>query len=330
MRKLTHAIAVAIFLLELGCAKTDPTTDAPARPPLGEAGDAAKPLKHLDLLIDWQAEPTYIGIYYAKTLGYFAKAGFDVKVIQSWGANEATLSVAAGKYKLGTASGGATVIARSQGADVVSMAVLYHRLPTAVYGLAKSGIRTPKDLEGRSIGVYPKSITRNEFEAFAKLNGVNMDRVRLETINGADIPLILSGRVDGVLNYFELSPTILALEQKTFSLLLAEHGVEAYGLNIITSRKALAEEPLVIREITDAILSGYRAGCDNPEAAVQAFLAEFPEKDKKYVETSWSLVCRFLGGDYGSQTPEGWRQTVELYRRTGVISKPVSPEELMP
>src|SRR3989338_6117062 len=65
-----------------------------------EAKTEQKQLKPFELLIDWQAEPTYLGVYYAKTIGAYQKLGLDVKVIQSWGANEAASAIAAGKYKI--------------------------------------------------------------------------------------------------------------------------------------------------------------------------------------------------------------------------------------
>ena len=192
-----------------GCKGDQGGRDAPSKEGTGQSAKLA--LKPLDFLIDWQAEPTYLGVYYADTIGAFAEAGYNVTVIQSWGANEAATAIAAGKYKIGTASGGATVIANSNQAGLVSLAVLYHRLPTVAFGLRDTGIKKPKDLEGKRVGIYPKSITRNEFDAFAKLNGVNLGKVEIVSITGPDLPLILSHKVDAVLNYSELSPTLLAL-----------------------------------------------------------------------------------------------------------------------
>ena len=329
MRKLSSLCLMLLIAMTVGCDSSKPTSVA-KEVTTDKTTKEDISLEPFELLIDWQAEPTYLGIYYAKTIGAYQKLGLDVKIIQSWGANEAASAIAAGKYKIGTASGGATAIAKSNGVDLVSMAVLYHRLPTAVFGLKETGIKKPKDLEGKSIGIYPKSITKNEFEVFAKLNGLNMDTIEIISISGADIPLILAKQVDAVLNYFELSPTILSLEKETFSMLLANYGVQAYGLNIITSGTALKEEPDLMQGITNAIVTGYKAGCNNQKAAVGAFLKEFPEKDNKYVKISWKKVCDFIGEDYGTQTLEGWQQTIDMYKNTGIIKDPISSKNLMP
>lgn len=291
---------------------------------------AERKLRPFEILIDWQAEPTYLGFYYAKAIGAYEELGLDVTIVQSWGANEAAIAIAAGKYVIGSCSGGATAIARSKGADLVSTAVLYHSLPTVVFGLKSSGIESIHDLEGKKIGIYPKSITNNEFEAFIRLNKLRRDSIEVFSINGPDLPLVLTGKVDGLLNYLELSPTILSLKEPTYSFLLDEYGVRGYGLNIITSREAFDKDPELINGITAAALKGYRAGCQDQDAAVKAFLKEFPDKDPEYVRISWAKVCDFIGGDYGSQTVEGWQQTIDLYTSVGLIEKPLTPKDIMP
>lgn len=322
MRK--HWLAVVVIAAVTGaCGRSDSTSPAAAP----AASVAPKPL---EILIDWQAEPTYLGLYYAKATGEYRKAGFDVKIVQSWGANEAAAAVAAGTYKFGTASGGATVIANSKGADLVSMGVLYHKLPTAVFGLASTGIKTPKDLQGKKVGIYPKSITRDEFEAFAKSNGVDLTKVDIVSMSGADLPLVLSGSVDAAVNYFELSPTLLGFERPTFEILLDGYGVKAYGLNMITSRKTLESDSATVRALTEATVTGYRSGCDNQAAAVDAFVKEFPDRDRKYVETSWGKVCAFIGGQFGDQNAEGWKQTITTYAAQGLADAALRPESLMP
>ena len=287
-------------------------------------------LRPLDFLIDWQAEPTYLGVYLAKALGSFEQLGLNVEIIQSWGANAATAAVAAGRYKIATASGGATVLATSQGADLVSTAVIYQRLPTVVYGLAAQDVDAPGDLAGKTVGIYPQSITRNEFDAFLRIAGIPADDVDVVSISGPDLPLVLSGQADAAVNYFELSPTQLGLQEETFQLALDEYGVEGYGLNIITSRETYENDRPLIDGITAAVVDAYRTGCADQAAAVQTFLNLFPEKDPDYVDASWAGVCAFIGGDVGHQTPEGWQTTIDLYRAVGLIDEPVTPADVLP
>lgn len=326
---IARALALTASLaLLLGSAACDQTAN-PAKPAT---------LKAIDILIDWQAEPTYLGIYYAKHQGYFEKAGYAATITQSWGANEAVAAVASGRYLLGTASGGATVLGRNNGANVVSTAVLYPRIPTVIYGLSATNVRTPADLKGKRIGIYPGSITSNEFDAFLKVNGLDRSDLTIVSLSGADIPLLLSGRVDAVLHYTEMSPvqvetaaTGIPGEQgaRTFELRLADLGVGGYGLNVIANEGAWRNQRPQLEALTQAIEDGYRDGCAHRQEAVAAFVAEFPDKDPVYVRQSWDRVCLMVGATPGAQTAQGWADTIGLYRGLGLLQADVTPAQIL-
>jgi len=328
MNKIAMIGLISIVFTLAGCSEKKADHQAEGQSVDNVAEQSSK-LEKFDFLIDWQAEPTYLGVYYARHIGAFKELGLDVDIIQSWGANAAASAISAGKYKIGTASGGATVIADSNGANLVSTAVIYHHLPTAIFGLAKTGVKSPADLKGKRVGVYTKSITRNEFDAFMKLNGLGEDDVKVVGMSGPDLPLVMSGKVDAALNYFELSPTQLATKEPTFQLMLKDYGVDGYGLNIITSRATYTGQKSLIDGITRAVLRGYEQGCADQEKAVAAFVGEFKEKDIEYVKSSWKKVCGFIRGDYGSQTDEGWQKTIDLYGKLGLLKNDVSPEDVM-
>jgi len=122
-----------------------------------------KELAKVEFLLDWQAEPSYLGIYYAKQLGLYSNFGYDVDVVQSWGANQAVSAIATGKYLIGTASGGATVLGYNNTSNVVSLGVLYPAVPSVIYSLIENPLSEPTDIYGKRIGIYPSSSTKNEF-----------------------------------------------------------------------------------------------------------------------------------------------------------------------
>ena len=319
--KFTKILCCAALSMSFGCGAPPSETGS------GSSADALEPFS---FLIDWQAEPTYIGVYLARELGLFRRLGLDVEVVESSGADAAAAAVSAGRYRIATASGGATITAIGRGASLVSTAVLYQRLPTVVYGLAEQDVDTPSDLAGKRVGIYPDSTNRHEFAVLLSVAGMHAGDVETVPIDGPDVPLIESGEMDAAVNYVEMSPTELALREETFQLRLADHGVAAYGLNVIASRAALSDDGVLIKGLTAAVVEGYRRACADQPTAAGVFLALFPEKDPRYVNASLSHVCALVGDDVGLQTADGWRATIDVYATAGLLDRPMGPDDVLP
>ncbi|MFN0017165.1 MAG: ABC transporter substrate-binding protein [Pirellulaceae bacterium] len=298
-----------------------------------------KTLEKVEILIDWEAAPTYVGVYYALDSGQFAKAGYDVTIVETWGANQAANAVASGKYDLSTCAGGATVLAIDQEKPIVSTAVICPKITTVIYGLASNGITKPEDLKGKRLGMYAGSITVNEFQAFAKLHSLDRSEIKETIISGGDIPPLKSGVLDAVLNYQEQSPTLLSLDktvpevkgQRVNSISLADAGVKGYGLNVIAGKKALAKNPEKVAALTKALVDGYRAACEKPDEAVDSFMKRFPNRDRAFVRAGWEVMRKHVGDtqSIGNQTAEGWDDTVALYRSLGLLKRDFSGADVM-
>ena len=319
--RILHACCCAAVVLSWGCGASSPET---------ESGSATEALEPFRFLIDWRAEPTYIGVYLARETGGFRRLGLDVEVVESSGADAAAAAVAAGRYRMATASGGATVTAVGRGAPLVSTAVIYQELPTVVYGLAAQDVDAPSDLAGKRVGIYPDSTNRHEFAVLLSVAGMRGEDVETVPIDGPDVPLILSGRLDAAVNYTEMSPTELALQAETFQLGLAAHGVDAYGLNVIASRAAYDDDRDLIEGLTAAVVEGYRSACADRPAAARVFLELFPERDPRYVDASLARVCALVGDEIGLQTAAGWRATIDVYAAAGLLDRPIEPADVLP
>lgn len=289
------------------------------------------------ILIDWLPEPTYLGVYYADDLGLYRNAGLDVRIENVQGANRAIAALSAGGFDISMASGAATALSYNEHQNILSVGVIYPRVATAVYGLSTAGIRSPADLAGKRVGVYPGSINNQEFAAFLQRNGVDPARVEIVALSGSDVALLLEGRIDAAVNYAELSPEQLRVQlaqlgrsEEVWSIRLAESTDLGYGLNIVTTRERVTGRSDVITRLSAAIYEGYRNGCANPAEAVSAFVRRFPEMSRPYVERSWRVVCSQLSQPLGAQTSEGWRNTIAAVQRFGLLrNRNLSPETIM-
>src|SRR5688572_30303543 len=259
-------------------------------------------IKSMTIALDWFAEPDYAGIFYAQEKGLFEKAGIKVEIIEGRGSLLSAEAVAAGKYPMAFCSGGATVLSFNNTTNLVSLAVLYPKVPTVAFGIASEEIRSILDLRGKRIGIYPGSINNSEWSAFLLAHGLKRDFATIVPISGADLPFIKEKKVDAVLNYATMSPTALEIDpsipklrdQRTFEFPLADFGVKAYGLNLISSREAMAKDGELLRKVAAIICDAYRDGCARPEEVVKIFCKRFPNKDPNYVRRSWAKACKLV------------------------------------
>ena len=303
------------------------------------SSDRDKDLKPLDFIINWLPRPTYIGVYYAIDIGEFEKAGYLVTVKPIRGDNVVVHLIGQGEYLIGIAAGGTTVLGKGkESLPVKSLGVIYKDTSSVVYGIAsKSMAKRPKDLEGMNIGFYPGSITNDEFKTFIKANNLDESKINKISLHTADIPVLLAGQLDAVIHYNEMSPAIVDVRKnipevdgkRTWRLLLRDYGVKSYGVNLVTSDKALEEQGDELKKIAQAVYNGYEKACDNHSDATSKFVERFPERDKNHVVRSISIVCNQLIQPIGSQTEQGWQDTINLFVGSGLLEKSVvKPQDI--
>ena len=116
-------------------------------------GCAKKAPEKIDFLLDWKAESYFAAYYVAQEKGFYKKENLSVNILAGKGAETTAKLVGTGKYPLGSCSAPATVIARSMGVPIISVAVLYQQSPSVIFSLKEKGIKEPKDLLGKTLGV---------------------------------------------------------------------------------------------------------------------------------------------------------------------------------
>lgn len=295
-------------------------------------GAGAQPLIKVDLLLDWKALPTYAGFFLAKDLGAFERRGLDVTFGEVQGATPAAEAVGNGsKYWIGSSSGTATVIGRSKGLPIKSLAVYYRKTPSAIYSRAEDRIAHPRDLYGKKLGLVPGSITNEEFRALVALNRLERDRIQLVTVDW-DPWALLEKRVDAMIDYEEMTPSeLLAEGRRIIMMRLSDFGLRSYSLNLIVNEEAWAssEKRAIARKIADAVQEGYSLVNERPADAASHFSRLFPRLAPRYVDRSMvSVASQLSPAPVGGQTRQGWEETITLLNSLKLLSKPVTVDEV--
>lgn len=289
-------------------------------------------IEKVDMVLDWKALPTYAGFYIAQKLGAFERRGIDITFATMQGAISAAEAVGEGnKFWIGSSSGAATVIGRSKGLPIKSLAVYYHKTPSAIFTRAEDRIAHPRELYGKTVGLVKGSITNEEFRAMMALNRIDPTKINIVSVDW-DPWALVEKKVDALIDYEEMTPAEMQSEgRRIVSMRLSDFGVRAYSLNLIVNDKAWADpsKHALARKIADAVQEGFSIVNERPADAAQQFQQMFPRLAPNYVYRSMASVSQQLSPPpVGGQTRKGWEDTIQLFSSLGLLERPVTVDEV--
>lgn len=221
----------------------------------------------------------YAPFYVGRDKGFFEEEGIEITDIHlGRGSADTAQRVAQGTSPFGFADLPTTLVVRSKGAPVVALAATNVVSPLAMVALEEhGGLKTPKDLEGRSIAVTPALSTYYFFRAFAAANGVDLSKVKEVSATPPYEPLLLSGRVTALPGYIDAEIPILIAHaggaDKVDVLLGEEHGYKTFGTGVISNDKVVAENPDLVERFMRAYIKSFQFVIDNPDEAVKLLVA---------------------------------------------------------
>lgn len=246
---------------------------------VGQAAEAAdKVTVQLDFILRGNHAIFFIG----QSKGYFEKAGIDVAAINPGTGSVNTMrEIGAGAAEFGFGDLPTLVIARSQNTPVVAIAAVNQKNPTAIISLKETKLDSPKDLEGKSIGVFAAGSTYLFYKAFAAANHLDTSKIEVRTITPPSQNFLLLKRVDTIPGYIDAE--LPELEAKaggpgSLNLLLgSKYGVTAYGSGLITSEAMIKQKPDLVSRFAKAYLLAFQYTIQHPDEAADAIIAKHPE-----------------------------------------------------
>src|ERR1700742_3645347 len=200
--------------------------------------------------LDWVFQGPTAPFLVALEKGYYKAEGLDVTMDPGQGSGGAVQRVATGAYQIGSADVNSTIEynAKNPGKEVMCVFMAYDFAPFGVYGLKKSGIKTPKDLEGKKLGAPVFDASFRLFPAFAKINGitkwehVNLTPQLREQSLG-------EGSVDFISGHYFSSMLDLKARGVKFDDIVAmryvDYGMDVYGNGIVISPEVASNEKAV-------------------------------------------------------------------------------------
>lgn len=316
------------------------TTAASPRAPASPQ-DAASPttaasgeMTKISLALDWYPWGNHTGIYMALQNGYFAEEGLDVEVRVPADPTTALQLVATGDDDFTISYQADVLYARAQGLEVTSIAALVQQPLNTIMALESSGITEPADLKGRTVGVTGVPSDEAMLGAVLESAGLSLDDVEIVNVGFDLMPSLLGGSVDAIIGGYYVHEAILAQQQgkPVVAMNVQDYGVpDYYELLMVTSDAFAAENPDAVGGFIRALQRGYEAAAADPDAAVDALVAAYPETAEDVEREGIKLIVPLWTDNgsvpWGMQTEERWQSYHDWLRQAGLLEQDVPVNE---
>jgi NitT/TauT family transport system substrate-binding protein len=153
--------------------------------------------------------------------------------------------------------------------------MVYNNPPFSIVARRSRGIAQPKDLEGKRLGAPMMGSTFPEWPLFAKLNEIDVAKVKIEQI-GAPVraPMLAAGQLDAALGfsyrvYVDLKNRGVPVDDIVL-MPMSIYGLSAYGNTILVNTKFAAEKPEIVKRFLRGFVRGLEDTIQNPAAAIDS------------------------------------------------------------
>jgi NitT/TauT family transport system substrate-binding protein len=278
-----------------------------------------------DFLISGTTAPIYLAI----ERGYFAEGGIEVSVSRGYGSADAVKRAATGQADIVQGDIGTAMLLRAnEDARVKVVSPLYGKVPFAVLFYEDQNIRTPKDLEGKTIADAAGSAPRVLFPAFAGLTGIDPAKVTFRTVDASTRNTVFAAGQLEIITAFILNLADvekLAYEsrpdRKIGAMRYADYGLDMYGNGYITSDSMVAEKPQAVAAFVDGAAKGLRDTYRDVPAAVDVVRKYAPEVDKAVGVRQLELIRDLLLTDDMVQNGLGTFQQERLEKTKDIMQQ---------
>jgi len=265
-------------------------------------------------------------LYAAREKGMYRKVGLDVEINRGRGSGNTIKEVSLKQFDFGFADTGSLVAGRTRTAKAKEIAILYGKAPHAVVYRKDSGIRTPKDLEGRILADQQGASTQRTFPAFAALAGFDLSKVKFIFMDAPSrLPSVLAGQAHGMPVYATEFPLVEQQSRKQNQevgyFLWADYGFHVYSNGIIVHQDTIENKPDRVRRFLKATLQGWAYAVDNPEEAVQFFLNFNPEQTKQIVVAQWKVAASLSESPEAKKNGIGWIDRAKMKATRDIMFK---------
>lgn len=240
-------------------------------------------LRRATLMLDFTPNAIHVGIYTALAHSYDVDAGVRLHVLAPAATTDSIKLLETGRVNFAILDIHDLAIARERGENIVAVMAIVERPLASV--IARPAIRSPRALEGRTVGVTGAPSDYAVLDSIVTGAGGNPKRLHPIAIGFNAVPYLLSGRVAGATAFWNDEGVALTHARPGFHIFqVYNYGAPAYPeLVLCTTAATLRHNPALAADVVSALARGYRAAEADPARAAADLERLVPGTDAKLV-----------------------------------------------
>jgi len=291
------------------------------------------------LALDWVVGGTHTPYFVAVDKGFYASQNLAVTVSRGYGSGDTIKRVAAGRATFGIADMGALVAARANdGVPVKAVLGVYGKAALGILYIRESGIKGPKDLEGRTLARSASGASVIMLPAFLKANGVDREKIREVIVDGsALLPMLISRKADAVTEQAIQAPRFQKLAEKeglhVDAMQYSNNGLVTHGNAVMVADSLAQGNPDLIRRFLQATARGLAYAFERPDEAVEIMQKYNREVEPEPAKAELLIMKGLVSPEaatrgLGYMSPEVMTATRDVVTQALALKRVVPPQEL--
>ena len=271
----------------------------------------------------------HAGIYRALAAGYYRREHIDLQVVAPSATVEPLSLVSAGRAQFGLADGSDVATAIDHGGGDEAVMALVQRPVGGLIALASEHLRSPAQLQGRTVGITGVPSDLAVLDTEVRHAGGNPAKVHVVTVGFNGAQALLAGRVAAFTGFIPDDGVGLEVEGHPITPFWLDRngGPEYPGLVAFTNRALARSDPALVRDFLAATVRGYEDTLRDPTRSLDELLRANPvaaaRADRRLAARLPAAVrCRRRAG----RSPIGRHDPAGAHRRTVALDARQPPQ----
>jgi putative hydroxymethylpyrimidine transport system substrate-binding protein len=250
----------------------------------GCGGDGAEPgvPKGAAVVLDFTPNAVHSGLYAAQAQGFYRDAGLELTIHQPGESTDAPKLLAAGRTDFAILDIHDLGIARERGFELVGVMPLVQAPLAAVIARREAGIRSPAELQGRTVGVTGLPSDEAVVDSEVSADGGDPAAVHKVTIGFNAVSALAAAKVDAATGFWNAEGVTLERQGVPIRIFkVNQYGAPPYPeLILTTSQKTLDDDPEMVEAMVEATRRGYAFTEAQPARALSDLLEADPALER--------------------------------------------------